>query len=118
METKRLRAIQHPQRTTVLLESWALSEGFLPAQAYRIRTLKELSEPLRDIARRCNGGDSVWLAWTDGRRVWFLTAVLSLDLSRERGKPVLQIKVLDKAGAIHRVEHRVHTMSHGWQKCS
>jgi hypothetical protein len=118
METKQLRAIQNPQRTALMLESWALSQSFLPAQAYRVRTLKELSLPLRDIARRCNGGESVWSAWTDGLRIWFVAAVPSLELSRERGKPVLQVKVLDEGGMMIRAEHCVYTMSHGWQQCS
>lgn len=102
----------------MLLESWALSQSFLSPRAYRIKTLEELSAPLRAIARRANGGDSVWMAWADGLRMWFVAAAPSLELSRERGKPVLQVKVLDKGGTMIRAEHCVYTMSHGWQKCS
>jgi len=118
METKRLRAIQHPQRTTVLLESWVSSQNFLPVQAYRLRTLEELSAPLRELARRCNGGDSVWSAWTDGLRIWFVAAVPSLEHARECGKPVLQIRLYDERASMLSAEHCVHTMSHGWQRCS
>jgi hypothetical protein len=58
METQRLRAIQHPNRATILLESWASSQDIIPVKARRIRAVSELSGPLRCLVRRCNSDES------------------------------------------------------------
>ncbi len=118
METQRLRAIQHPNRATALLESWASSQDIIPAKARRIRAVGELSEPLRGMVRRCYSDESVWCSWRFGHRIWFVAAAPSLELARERKKPVLQIKIYNERGEMMVAVAYVHTLEHGWQRCA
>lgn len=118
METQRLRAIQHPNRVTTLLESWASSQDIIPAKARRIRAMSELSPPLRGLVHRCNADESVWCSWSHDHRIWFVAATLSLELARERKKPVLQIKIYNERGEMTAAAAYVHTLDHGWQRCA
>ena len=118
METQRLRAIQHPNRATTLLESWASSQDNIPVEARRIRAVSELSGPLRCLVHRCDRDESVWCSWTDGHRIWFIAAAPSLELARERKKPVLQIKIYNECGEMTAAAVYVHTLHHGWQRCA
>ena len=118
METQRLRALQHPNRATTLLESWATTQDIIPGEARRIRAESELSEQLRCLVRGCNVNGSVWCSWTDGHRIWFVAAAPSLELARERKKPVLKIKVYNECGEMTAAAVYVHTSDHGWQRCA
>ena len=118
METQRLRAIQHPNRATTLLESWASTQDMIPVDARRIRTVSELSGPLRGLAGRLNTDESVWCSWIDVHRIWFVAAAPSLDLGRERKKPVLKIKIYNERGEMTAAADYVHTRDHGWQRCA
>lgn len=118
METQRLRAIQHPNRASALLESWASTQDVIPAKAWRIQAVNELSEPLRCLAGRFNTDESVWCSWTDGHRFWFVAAAPSLELARERKKPVLKIKIYNEHGEMMAAAAYVHTLDHGWQRCA
>jgi len=90
----------------------------IPAEARRIRTVSELSGPLRCLAARLNTDESVWCSWTDGHRIWFVAAAPSLELARERKKPVLKIKIYDERGEMRAAAAYVHTPDHGWQRCA
>lgn len=92
METQRLRAIQHPNHASTLLESWASSQDIIPVRARRIRAASELSRPLRCLVRRSNSDESAWCSWTDGHRIWFVAAAPSLELACERKKPCCRSK--------------------------
>jgi hypothetical protein len=118
METQRLRAIQHPNRAATLLESWASSQDIIPVKARRIHAVHELSDPLLCLVRRCNSEGSVWCSWTYGHRIWFVAATPSLELGRERKKPVLQIKTYNECGEMTAAAAYVHTLHHGWQRCA
>jgi len=118
METQRLRALQHPNRATTLLESWATTQDIIPVEARRIRAESELSGPLRCLVRGCNTDGSVWCSWTDGHRIWFVAAAPSLELARERKKPVLKIKVYNERGEMTAAAAYVHTPDHGWRRCA
>jgi hypothetical protein len=118
METQRLRAIQHPNRAATLLESWVSSQHSIPVNARRIRAACELSRPLRGLVRRCNSDESAWCAWGQGHRIWFIAATPSVELGRERKKPVLQIKIYNESGEMTAAAAYVHTLQDGWQRCS
>ena len=116
METTRLRAIQHPSRATVLLESVVESLGQVPADSDRVGSVDELTAPLRRLVRKSESGEVVWCAWTKGLQIWFFSAVPSLELARERRKPVLQVTSHDEHGAITATASYVNTPL-GWQQC-
>jgi hypothetical protein len=118
METQRLRAIQHPNRAATLLESWVSTQDIIPAEAWRIRAVSELSGPLRRLVRRFNTDESVWCSWGYGHRIWFVAAAPCLELARERNKPVLNIKIYNEHGEMTAASAYVHTPDHGWQRCA
>lgn len=118
METQRLRTVQHPGRVADLLDSLIGSRPILPPSLTRVMSTSGLPAPLRLLSRCIERRDSVWRAWTDGARVWFLEALFSLELSRERGKPVIQLKQYDELGDVTRVLTFVSTPDHGWQQCA
>ena len=89
METIRLRAIQKPSHCEHLVEACVRGRRMVPSSAVRT-TLSELSIPLRVLAQRNSLGDSstAWLAWSEGDTMWFVAGTTSLEMSRERGRPV------------------------------
>jgi len=100
METMRLRAILQPSRVEALLEALAVSQRLVPADAYPVANAADLTPELRDRVRRMETEDHAWRAWTDDRYIWFLSGELSLPLSRERGRPVLQIRRYGEDGQL------------------
>jgi hypothetical protein len=119
METIRLRSIQKPNQAEELIESCVRGRKIVPQDATRMTTLSELSIPLRRLARTSSSGHSpVWLAWTDGASVWFVTGVSSLALSRERGRPVLQLLVYNQNGALKEALTCVQTAARSWENCA
>ncbi len=116
MQTERLRTIQHPGRVGDLLESLIESRQVVPPGLTRVASATALSSPLRLLSRAVERRDSIWRAWTDGARVWFFEALFALALSRERGKPVIELREYDEMGEIMRVMTFVSTSAHGWQR--
>ena len=82
-----------------LLDSLLGSDSFIPVNATPINTAVELPAPLRRLSRLIDGQDSVWRSWREGKRIWFFEGVYSLDLSRERGKPVMNLREYDEAAS-------------------
>ena len=117
METQRLRTVQHPGRIGDLLDSLIGSVPLVPAGAIRLASAAVLPAPLRLLSRLIDRRDSVWRAWSEGGRIWFFEALFSLDLSRERGKPVIRLMQYDEVGDVARVMTFVSTIEHGWQQC-
>jgi hypothetical protein len=117
MQTDILRAMQTPHQTQDLVESCVRSQLIVPVAAHRVTLLPELSAPLRLLARKCEMEESVWLAWGDGGALWFVAATQSLDLSRERGRPVLQLQVYDELGESQEAMTCVQTRDKRWQRC-
>ena len=118
METQRLRTVQHPARVGDLLDSLLGTQQMIPPGLIRVVSASLLPAPLRVLSRCIERRDGAWRAWTDGARVWFFEALLSLALSRERGKPVIQLKEYDEVGDLERVMTFVSTAAHGWQRCA
>jgi hypothetical protein len=82
-------------------------------------SLSELSIPLRRLARQNALLESfVWLAWGDVGATWFVTGTTSLELSRERGRPVLQLIVYNKDGALQEALTCVKTPANNWERCA
>lgn len=93
METLRLRRIQEPSRVESLLEAFISRARILPEDAYQIRDSRELPKPLQTILTRAAKQGQVWSCWARGDQLWLFTADMSLPLSRERGTPVLLVRI-------------------------
>jgi hypothetical protein len=118
LETARLRSIQHPRRSKELLASFALRDGVVPVQARRVTSPRQLTPSLRRLTDTCCSSEHVWIAFTGDHRIWFFAATPSLELSRERGLPVLEIRSYDEFGDLLESACWVHTRDEGWVRCA
>ena len=119
MQTVRLRAIQKPNECEELVEACVRAREIVPQGAVRLTALSDLSVPLRRLARKgALPESSVWLAWGDADVMWFVAGASSLELSRERGRPVLQLRVYNEAGRLQEALTCVQTRANAWEQCA
>jgi len=118
METMRLRAIQHPGHAVELLDSFIRREGRLPEDSRRLTHGSQLTPSLEKLAARTLADGSVWRAWTDDRAIWLWTCEVSLDRSRERGLPVMEVWRYDEFGAVEESGTWVRVRQDSWQRCN
>ena len=88
----------------------------VPQDAARLNSLSELSIPLRRLARADALGEAVWLAWSKNEVTWFVAGTIGLALSRERGRPVLKMKVYDREGRLEEALTCVQTRGDVWEQ--
>jgi hypothetical protein len=93
METVRLRRIQEPSRVETLLEAYISRAHILPEGAYQVRDRTALPNRLQTIVSQASSDGHVWSAWARGAHFWLFTCEMSLPLSRERGAPVLIVRL-------------------------
>jgi hypothetical protein len=118
LETARLKSIQHPRRSKGLLTSFVSRDGVIPVGAHRVTLPQELTPALRRLADTGSGPEHVWIAFSHDHRIWFFTATPSLELSRERGRPVLEIRSYDEQGDLLESACWVHTRDEEWVRCA
>lgn len=119
METIRLRAVQQPSRVERLLVALASSSGIVAEDTYLLRDQGEMSSVLQRIIGEAVQQGHSWCCWAnDSRRAWLFTAEMSLALSRERGSPVLDVKVYREDGTLTDSDCW-HVDAEGkWQRCA
>jgi hypothetical protein len=100
METLRLRRLQVPSRVESLLEAYISRARVLPDGAYQIRDPRGLPNRLQTIVSRAIAQGHVWSGWARGTDVWLFTCEMSLPLSRERGAPVLIVRLHNEDGEV------------------
>ncbi len=93
METLRLRRIQEPSRVESLLESYVSRARILPDDSYQVRDPSRLPRRLQDLLARAIEQGQVWSCWARGSQLWLFTGDMSLPLSRERGAPVILVRL-------------------------
>ena len=119
MQTMRLRTTQKPNQCEQLVDACVRGRTMVPHDAVRMTSLSELSIPLRRLARKdALGEPSVWLAWGDADAMWFVTGTTSLELSRERGRPVLQLRLYNQEGKLNEALTCVQTPANSWERCA
>jgi hypothetical protein len=100
METLRLRRIQQPSRVESLLEAYISRARILPEGAYQVRDRHELPNRVQTIVSRAKAQGHVWSGWARGAQLWLFTCEMSLPLSRERGTPVLIVRLHNEDGEV------------------
>lgn len=93
METVRLRRIQEPPRVQSLLEAFISRARIVPPDSYQVHGARSLPKPLRDVVVRATRQGQVWSCRARGTRIWLFTCDMSLPLSRERGAPVMLVRI-------------------------
>ena len=97
-QTLRLRKLQEPAHLSRLLDALIVRAGLVPLGAYQIRVAASVPTELRNIAKLAVHSGRAWSCWAHGERRWLFTGDLSLDVSRERGRPVLRVDAYEEAG--------------------
>ena len=118
METLRLQRIQKPSRVEQLLDLFVTSTNRVPDHAHPVRHPSGLSGILQHLVRQARGKHKVWSAWTDDRTTWLFMADMSLDLSRERGIPVLEIHAYSEHGELQEAGIWAQDKQGNWQRCA
>jgi hypothetical protein len=98
METQPLRVASQPVPVDGLLDSFVVSQRYVPSTARRIHSRDEL--PLR--LQRCtrNVRNSIWHAWSDGLRIWFVLGTVVPEISREQRRHALHVSFFDMEGRL------------------
>lgn len=118
MQTMRLFAYQRPSRVEALLESLLQARWSLPAKARKVTDRSELPSALQKIVIRLKNAERVWSAWINEERIWFFTAEMSLELSRERGYPALHVGSYEVDGKLRTWQLWVCLKDGTWQQCA
>ncbi|MBV8495189.1 MAG: hypothetical protein JO361_00245 [Gammaproteobacteria bacterium] len=117
METERLRNLQHPSQTDLLLEALISRGDLLPDYSYRIRDPQALSPALQAIARRAVSAGRIWACWATPQSAVLFTCEMSLHLSRERGTPVLLVDRYSANGELQDSGPWMADAEGNWKKC-
>ena len=118
MKTLKLRTLQHPTRLEALLDSLAISQNWRPAGTSRLADISELSTVLQKLVGKAIEADGAWLAWVSFDGVRLLIAEMSLELSRERGRPALKVAYHNDAGELQEYCQWIQLADGNWQRCA
>jgi hypothetical protein len=118
METLRLRRIQEPSRVERLLEAYISRAGIVSDHAYQIRNRNQLPRGLQLLLIRAIEEGQVWSCWADAAQMWLFTCHMSLAQSRERGSPVLLVRLYGaEAELLDSGAFRYDALGN-WSRCS
>lgn len=118
MQTMKLFAYQRPSRIAALLESLLQARACLPGTARKVTDRSELPSALQKIVIKSQHTEQIWSAWIDEARIWFFTAEMSLELSRERGCPALQVRSYEVDGKLKGWQLWACLNDGSWQQCA
>ena len=118
METQRLKTIQVPDQTLEMLESFAVAVLGVPPEAYRVKRLAELPPQLRRHIGTKADQQYIWFAWSIGEQTSLLTGALEFEQSRERGRPVLEVRSYDADGRLEEAAAWIRNGPTDWVRCN
>lgn len=85
----------------MLLVALASNSGIVGENAYLVRDQSGMPSMLQRLIGEAVQQGRSWCCWADdSRRAWLFTGEMSLALSRERGSPVLDVKVYRENGTL------------------
>jgi hypothetical protein len=101
MHTEILRTIKQPSFLTVLLRELVQTFNVVPKDAHEVCDRTSLPLGLQRFVRSAAHLEASWACWMDDAgHAWFYFAEMPLELSREYGKPVLQIDRYEEDGSL------------------
>jgi hypothetical protein len=118
MERPRLGNLQQPSGVEKLLESYVVGSGLLPKDARQILDRADMPRELRRIVILATRTGRVCACWADNAHTWLFTAEASLNLSRERGAPVLQVSRYGDDGTIEASGCWLADQKGTWHRCA
>lgn len=118
METLRLRKMQQPSQMERLLEAFVSRGSIVPPEAYQIRDRSALPLALERVVAEGEREGRVWACWANGSQLWLVSGEMSLALSRERGAPVLNVRIYSEDGALKDTGTWLPDHDGKWQRCA
>lgn len=118
MQTMRLRTLQRPSGLEMLLESLVLSQNWVPLDSPHVGDRSELPSVLRKLVIRAIKSEGAWRAWSNHDGIRLFLAEMSLELSRERGCPVLKVHYYDETGRLEMYSLWAQPAEGAWRRCA
>jgi hypothetical protein len=106
--------------SAAIARCWIAAAGArrLPIGARPVIDGGELPSPLQKLVIKLHHSDQVWSAWIDEEDIWFFTAEMSLSLSREHGRPTLEVGSYNVDGTMKEWQPWVYLNEGTWQQCA
>jgi hypothetical protein len=117
VQTMKLRTLQKPTRVEVMLKSLVTSNNWVSSRDQLIHEPSDLPAALQKLARKSAKGDGSSLAWLRRDGVRLFVGEMSLELSKERGCPVLQVRQHSEDGALQDYSIWVQLTEGTWKRC-
>jgi hypothetical protein len=114
----RLQAYQRPSRLELLLDSLVIAQKWVHVGADRIGDRSELPSVLQKLAMTAVKGEGTWRAWVAHDGIRLFVTEMSLDLSRERGCPVLKVTSYEDRGRLLNFSLWVQLADGAWHRCA
>ena len=114
----KLRTLQEPSALETLLGSLVASQRWVRADAPRISERSDLPSALQKLTIKAVKGDGAWQAWTSYNGIRLFIAEMSLELSRERGYPVLKVSYYNNEAQLQKYGEWVQLTDGGWRQTS
>ncbi len=118
METIKLRTPQLPSQLELLLDSLVMNQHWVPADVPRVTDRSELSAASQKLAIKAVEADGTWRAWRSHDGIRLFIAEMSMELSRERGRPALKVSYYNDEGRLQQYSLWVQLTDGGWQRCA
>jgi hypothetical protein len=99
-----------------MLDSPVRSCNWVPAQPPRLTNRSELSSILQKLAYKAAENEGAWRAWFSHGGVRLFVTVMSMEVSRERGRPALNVSYYDDEGSLQDYGLRIQPADETWQQ--
>jgi len=101
-----------------LLETYVSRSDVLPEGSYQIRDPRALPTELRRVLIRATEQGQMCSAWVHGLGTWLFTCDMVMDMSRERGTPVLRVSLYNEDGELKDSGAWTHDHEGKWHRCA
>jgi hypothetical protein len=118
MQTMKLRAYQAPSRLAVLPDSLVISQNWVSDNAPQVTDRSELSSALQRLAVNASNGGGAWRAWWSHDGVRLFATEMSMELSRERGFPALNVRYYNDQARLQSYTMWVQSTDATWRRCA
>ena len=118
MHTLKLRAYQQPSRVERRIDRLVVGHQWVPSAAEPVRARGEMPAALQQVALKAEAAQCSWRAWPsfDGYRLF--VGEMSLASSRERGRPVLEVRFYNEQGELQESGLWTELADGAWQPCT
>jgi hypothetical protein len=117
MHTTKLRHLQQPSRLEAMLESLVINRNWIAPGSQRVYDRSDLPSVLQKLAIKAEKGDCTWRAWNNHDGLRLFVVEMSLSLSRERGRPALQVRYYNEQGGLQEYSVWAQLADDSWQRC-